>query len=293
MNTTAPTIERLVADISDLPTMPAAALAVIRETDSAVANARSISKYLVQDQSLATRVLRLSNSAYYGLTRQVSDINEAVIILGNRTVRNLAVIASSFPWLSRSFPGYGIGPAEMWKHAFGTGVAAKVVAKLNGEVDPEAAFTAGLIHNLGLVALSARLEGRSGVLVTHAKQSKATFSEIERATFGFDHCEVGSYLAEQWNLPAGLTACIRFHHAPNEATAHQNLVDCVHVGEQLVFAMDLGIPELGMLHPSSPDSLRRLGIQPDAYEQLVEECASAFADAEHAYGISAGQQRAA
>lgn len=293
MNTSELTLERLVADISDLPTMPAAALAVIRETDSAVSNARSISKHLVQDQSLATRVLRLSNSAYYGLSRQVSDINEAVIILGNRTVRNLAVIASSFPWLSKSFPGYGIGPAEMWKHAFGTGVAAKVVARKYGEADPETAFTAGLIHNLGLVALSARLEGRSGVLVTHAKQANATFSEIEIATFGFDHSAVGAHLAEMWNLPAALTACIRFHHSPNEATAHQSLVDCVHVGEQLVFAMDLGIPELGMLHPSCTESLRRLSVQPEDYESLVEECSAAYADAEQAYGVNGDQQRAA
>lgn len=293
MNTTEPTIERLVADISDLPTMPAAALAVIRETDSAVSNARSISKYLVQDQSLATRVLRLSNSAYYGLTRQVSDINEAVIILGNRTVKNLAVIASSFPWLSKSFPGYGIGPAEMWKHAFGTGVAARLVARKCGEVDPETAFTAGLIHNLGLVALSARIEGRSGVLVTNAKRAGAPFSEIEKATFGFDHSEVGGYLAERWNLPAGLTACVRYHHCPNETPSYQSLVDCVHVGEQLVFAMDLCIPEVGMLHPSSADSLRRLGIQPDSYEQMIADCVEAYADAEQAFGVGQTATKAA
>jgi HD-like signal output (HDOD) protein len=287
------TLEGLIAETSDLPTLPAAAHAVIKEANSPIATARSISHHLAQDQALATRVLRLANSAYYGLSRRVSDIHEAVLVLGMRSVRNLAVVASSYRWMSKPFEAYGLGSMQLWKHASGTAVAAHTVASRAGAKDADIVFTAGLIHNVGMSVLSSRIEGIGPVLLQAAESGRAPFREVESGHFGFDHAAVGSYLAEQWNLPDSLVAAIRYHHSPEDAPAHQHVVDCMHVGESIVWAMDLGICETGMLHPVSAAALRRLEVQPSEYEDLVAACVEKYADHVKLYGVELDSQVAA
>lgn len=287
------TLEQLVDGTPDLPTLPAAALAVIQETDSATATGRSIASHLAKDQALAARVLRLANSAYYGLTRQVSDIQEAVVVLGLRAVRNLAVVASSYPWMSKPFPGYGLGPMQLWKHSFATAVSARTVAQKYGSVDPDTVFTAGLVHNLGKSVFGSHLEGRGPAFINAVKKGQCTFSTIEAQYFGHDHAAVGGHLAERWNLPKALIYGIRFHHSPDEANDFQQLVDCVHVGDNLSFALDIGLEEDGMIHALSENSLQRLGIVPDDYEALVAACLEAYRENEQFYGLDSAGKRAA
>lgn len=265
----------------------------MRESDSPNATARSVGQHLAQDQALATRVLRLANSAYYGMTRQVSDLNEAVVVLGLRATRNLALVASSYPWLSKPCLVYGLAPMELWRHAFGTAVAAFTLAKRCKCNDHDTIFTAGLVHNLGKTVLGSRLEGHGASIQNVAAQKEVTFAEVERAVIGFDHSEVGAALAEKWNLPDSLIAGIRYHHAPEETTDHRELVDCVHVGESLAFAMDLGIKEQGMLYQVSQGAIHRLQIQPSDYEEIVANCKERYLEFGKVYGLDSSGQKAA
>ncbi|MBI3721807.1 MAG: HDOD domain-containing protein, partial [Fimbriimonas ginsengisoli] len=195
------TLEAILKQTTDLPTFPAAALAVLKETSSADASANSISKHITQDQALTARVLRLANSAYYGLPRQVMDVSESVIVLGTRTVRNLCMVAATYPWMSRPLPGYGLEPYHLWVNSFSVALGSKLIAERTGAAQSDSAFTAGLLHNIGKVALSAWLENKLGSVQQIAQAEGLSFDEVERRMFGFDHAEVGAFLAERWNLP--------------------------------------------------------------------------------------------
>ena len=139
------TLDDIVSRTSDLPTFSSAALEVMRLADSSTSKAEDIANLLAQDQALSVRVLRLSNSAYYGVSKTVTNLTEGVVVLSMRTVKNLAMVAATYPWMSKPVEGYGLGPMQLWNHSFGTALGAQTVAKLCGKCDPQLAFTAGLL----------------------------------------------------------------------------------------------------------------------------------------------------
>ena len=263
------TLEDLVRMTTDLPTLPVAAIAVIHETESPTASAQSVATKLSQDQSLTVRVLRLANSAFYGLSRKVMDPQEAIVVLGMRCVRNLSIVASTYPWMSRPLKGYCLGPRELWAHSFGVAVGAQMVAKRGRCADSDAAFTAGLLHNIGKVALSVWLENKMVGMIEIAEQAGIPFDEIERKVLGYDHAEVGAHLAEKWNLPVALVTAIAYHHRPGAIEPSSPLTDCVHVGDYLAMSMGLGLSGEGLRYVFDSASLDRLGLGSDDLDELT------------------------
>lgn len=269
MTPTSLTLEDIVQKTPDLPTIPAAAIAVMRETESATGTATSVAHHLAQDQALTARVLRLANSAYYGLQRQVMDLQEAVVVLGMRSVRNLAMVAATYPWLSKPLKGYGLGPKEMWTHSFGTAVGAQLVAKRARLQELDTMFTAGLVHNMGKVALSIWLENKIPAMLALASRDNLTFDQVERKLLGYDHAEVGAYMADQWNLPRPLTQAIRYHHQPAECPDDNPIVDCVHIGDFLTMSMGFGLGGDGLRYDFHEETLKRIGLDASVFDELA------------------------
>ncbi len=269
-------IQEIVSKTKDLPSIPAAALNVMRESESPTCNAASIARHIMLDQALSARVLRLANSAYYGLNRKVSTVQDSVVILGIRTVRNLALVASSYPWMNKPIPGYVLGPKHMWEHGVGVATGAQLIARASRLADPDLAFIAGLLHDLGKVALAAWLENRSTGMLQLAIGANKTFDEVERMVLGFDHCDVGGFLAEQWNLPETFTHAMRHHHNPNAMDPHVAVVDCVHIGDYMAMSMGLGLGVDGLRYELQPEAMERLCIEPAVFEQIMSQYPDAF-----------------
>lgn len=272
-------LEEIVRKTSDLPTLPKAALNVIRETELATSSAASVAQHIGMDQALTARVLRLANSAYFGLARQVGDIQESVVILGMRNVRNLAIVASTFPWMSKPLKGYRLGPKQMWTHSFCVAVAAKELALKTRKADPDLAFTAGLLHNIGKVALSVWLENKIDSMVTLASRENLTFDQVERKLLGFSHAEVGAFLAEQWNLPKALVEAIAYHHSPNESPALNPITDYVHIGDYITMSVGLGLGADGLRYEFYPETLDRVGIDHTDIDSVLDS----FLEAQESY----------
>jgi putative nucleotidyltransferase with HDIG domain len=271
MVSTTLTIEDIVKKTPDLPTIPAAALAVMRETDSSMSSAHSVAMQIAQDQALTARVLRLANSAYYGLSRQVVDLQEAVVVLGMRCVRNLAVVAATYPWMSQPLKGYQLAPKQMWTHSFGVAVAAQQIAKKTQAAPDETVFIAGLLHNIGKVALSIWLENKLAMMMALAVKENIPFDHLERKILGFDHADVGAYLGEQWNLPKVFIEAIHYHHKPNECVPPSTTVDCVHIGDYMTMSMGFGLGGDGLKYDLCEDSLRRINVQESDLELLLSD----------------------
>jgi putative nucleotidyltransferase with HDIG domain len=271
MVTTKLTIEEIVKKTPDLPTIPAAAVAVMREADSSVSTAHTVALQIAQDQALTARVLRLSNSAYYGLSRQVVDLQEAVVVLGMRCVRNLAVVAATYPWMSKPLKGYALAPKQMWTHSFGVAVASQLIAKKTQCASDETVFIAGLLHNIGKVALSMWLENKLPGMMEMAMKENMTFDQMEREVLGFDHTDVGAFLGEQWNLPSVFIQAIQYHHNPNACVPPSPLVDCIHVGDYMTMSMGYGLGGDGLRYDVCTEALDRIGLAPQQIDQFVVE----------------------
>lgn len=269
-------VEELVSKTSDLPALPSAAIQVMKEADASSGTAQSVAQYLSYDQSLTARVLRLANSAYYGLSRKVKDPQEAVVVLGMRCVRSLAVIAATYPFLSRPLQGYGVSPEQMWRHSFAVGVGAQLIAATQRTAAPEAAFTAGLLHNIGKVALSVWLENKVVGMKEIAERAQVGFDQLERQLLGHDHAEIGGYLAESWNLPTAIVEPIRFHHRPSDCPTFQEISDCVHVADYIAMQCEVGYSGEWPCYTFDESALVRQGISPEGLDSLREEFLSIF-----------------
>jgi len=269
------TLQEIVEQTTDLPSIPAAAVRVIQETDSALSTAAHIAEVLAQDQSLTIRILRLANSAYFGLSRRVDDLTEAVVVLGMRNVRNLAMVACSYPWMVRPLKGYALGPRQLWSHSFSIAVGAQLVAKQARIPNDDVAFTAGLLADVGKSALSVWLEDKLAALIVYATREGMTFDEAERKVLGYDHAQVGEYLAAQWNFPTSITQVIRWHHQPSSLETPDPIVDCVHVGDYLTMIMGYGLGGDGLQYGFDTTTLERLQLTTDHLDQITDEFVTA------------------
>ncbi|HWD38037.1 MAG TPA: HDOD domain-containing protein [Fimbriimonas sp.] len=287
VNETMLTLSDIVRKTSDLPSSPNVALAAMRYATDPDASAAGMAKIICQDSSLVVRVLRLANSAFYGLQREVVNVSDAVVMLGLRTVRHLALLASTYPWMTRPLPGYGLGPREMWIHSLSVGVGAQVVAEKSGRVNPDLVFTAGILHDLGKTALSVWLDNKVNAMARLAELQETTFDVIERKVLGFDHQDVGAYMGEAWNLPKPLVMAIRTHHRPLETTEYAEVVYCVHVADYLSRAMGLGIGGDSMSYDFKEETLFGLHLSYSQMDQLADEMLDRYEKQERLFEVMA------
>jgi putative nucleotidyltransferase with HDIG domain len=258
------TLEAVVSRHQDLPTMLLTALEVVREASLDSATTQTVGDRLARDVALTARVLRLANSPYYGLARKVVQPQEAVRVLGMRAIRNLCLVASTYAWMSSTLPGYSDDPKSLWQHSFATAIAAKVLAEGTGVVSADEAFSAGLLHHIGRIALGSMQEGKAARPVI-GLGDEMPFDEFERRELGFDHAEAGFALARAWNLPNVLGEAIRYHHRPSVPEQPVPLADVVHVADALCRMLGLGLCTEGLRYELDEAAVSRLSISAEDF----------------------------
>jgi HD-like signal output (HDOD) protein len=168
------------------------------------------------DQGFATKVLRMANSAYFGLPRKVSNVTEALVLLGWANVRIVLISASVGPILCRGLKSYGMEEGVLWEHSVGSAFAAQMLSR---DLPPgiyNMAFTSGLLHDVGKVAIDMQMRGdlRKQFIELVSSVGPAV---AEREITGYTHSEIGEYLCNRWNLPEDIAEAIKFHHEPLDA----------------------------------------------------------------------------
>lgn len=217
----------LIASTSELRSLPSTTLQLTSLLDDDTVDAGSVLEIIEKDPSLTSNLLKLANSAFYGMRRQVGTTREALVMLGNKTVVNLAFAASMGDILRGPLASYRLGRNEMWHHALGTALAASQIIQLDeGSVSArERAFTSGLVHDIGKLLLNRPLKQELTQLPV-----EGNFEELmaaEKKVLGFDHAEAGAQLGESWNFPPYLVETIRWHHQPEQAETEFDLVRAV------------------------------------------------------------------
>jgi HD-like signal output (HDOD) protein len=144
-----------------------------------------------------------------------------------------------------------------------------MVAQRSKLACPDLTFISGLLHDLGKVALAIWLESRSQTMLKLAIQENLTFDEVERKILGFDHCDVGGYLAEQWNLPASLALAMRYHHNPMGLETPDHTVECIHIGDYMTMTLGMGIGVDGLRYELQHECLTSLGLTETDFEEIL------------------------
>lgn len=201
------TIVNRTTELAPLKVVAAKAVALAEDERSA---ALDLAAVISSDQALTAKLLRLANSAYYGYARRISNVREAVILLGMRTVRSVA-IASSIMDAFRVPPTPGFDVELFWGHAVAVGVVAEQLARETRAARPEDAFTAGVLHDVGKLAMAVVEPERFREMVRLIVEERRPPREAELAAFGVFHWQVGSRLAQRWRFPEPLVEAIREH----------------------------------------------------------------------------------
>lgn len=203
----------IVAATGELPALPSTIARLLGLLDDELASAESVLEVIGCDPALTANLLKLCNSAYYGLRRQVGTVQEALVMLGNRTVVSLAFAASLGDVLRGPLAGYRLERDTLWRHSLAVAIGAAHLADAHGDrALRERAFTAGLVHDIGKLVLNAPLKSKLQQLPQTTDPDELLRGE--RDILGFDHAEAGRALAEAWNLPADLVTVIGGHHGP-------------------------------------------------------------------------------
>ena len=276
--TAAKRLDNLIRQVQDLPSLPIAVTRVMQLTNDPKAGLSDVAHALASDQGLAARVLKLANSAYYGSSRRIGTVSEAVVILGMRTTRNLTLAISCQDMLEREVQGYFLPRGALWRHSLACAAAAQNLARRAHFRGTEEAFVAGLLHDIGKVVMSAYLKAEFAQVLTRVAKGRLTFSDAEREVLGFDDAEVGARLLERWNLPSTLVTAVRYHHAPSQAP-ESPLAALVHVADTICLTLGIGLGVDGMAYTLDPNALAMLHLTEDDFEQVASQTCDTLSEA--------------
>lgn len=235
--------EKLIENIVTLPTIPA----MLAELNTAIANpdssASDIAKIISRDPSTATKVLRLANSAYYGLRNKVTTVNHAVTMLGFNIIRNLVITATVFDvTFNQNFAGI-FDRDKFWRHSLGTALAARILAQQAFRADRrnDDFFICGLLHDLGKIIFGQHLQQQFQQALQASVRQAIPLAEAEREAIGCTHADVGGLLAKRWNLSNEVISALSHHHQPLKASnPFRNHAAVVHVADFMVRKKEIG-----------------------------------------------------
>lgn len=275
-----PELDLLVNEIAELRALPAVAARVIEIAGGEQFSAHELAQAVASDQALTAKLLRLANSAYYGYPRKITTVRDAVVLLGFRAVRSAALASCVIDTLPDR-PA-NADPQKFWRFSVSVGMLAEVLSQAHRRHMDEA-FTAGVLHNIGRLALDQHRPRELMAVTTLATRKKVTIAEAERAVLGFTDAELGGALAVHWNLPEDLVDAVRHHQLdPNALPDSDSLAG--YVVRARLFARASGITDgieirnrgevdAEWLMPPLSKTLQQAGGVPG-----VEERVSAFVD---------------
>lgn len=199
------------------------------------ASTDQISQVINTDPGLATRLLKIVNSPYYGFPSQISTISRAITIVGTSELTQL-VLATSVINAFKGIPEDLIKMKDFWRHSIACAITASIVAKECKIAATEQFFIAGLLQNIGSLVLYQTVPELAKEAITSALFGSETIYEAEQRLLGFDHAEVGEALAIKWRLPTALIETIRHHHTPSQAKHYPIETTIVHLSDIMVTA---------------------------------------------------------
>lgn len=231
---------RVLSSVYNLPSVPFIIFEVSKVIEDPSASAAQLGRIISRDQGLVTKILSVANSPLYGIPRRVSTIDFAIVILGFNHIKNI-VIALSMMEAFKKFGDKKFDQKKYWLHSIVTASAAKRIADDLGYATSGEAFTAGLLHDLGIPIIYKYFPKEFQLIEKTVKENGISFLQAEQEVLGITHQEVGKFLMDKWNLPLALSDVIDNHHKPSQAQEDVvDLASLVHLADYMTDRLGIG-----------------------------------------------------
>jgi len=261
-------IQKVELEDIDIPSMPHVAAKVLEVIEDAHFSLKHLGNVMHQDQSLTANFLKIANTSFYNRGKPITTIHGAVMAIG---IQNLATLIA-FVALSNYAKSKHINK-ELLQHPNAVSTLTALLAAATEGIKREEALIAGLLHDVGLLLLFDNAPAIYAEIESTTKEGNHSFVQVEREMLGFDHCQIGSILAEKWRFPAIYAYTIQHHHDEEIATGDlnytQRLCYLVRIADHIAFEASVGIGESGEKNLAA--LLAVLGIENNVYENAVEK----------------------
>ncbi len=226
-------------NIRNLPSMPLVMVEVSKMLTNPMTSASDLGRLIGKDQGLVAKILTVANSPLYGLPRRVSTVEFAIVILGFDQIKNIVIALSMIEAFQSSSDEYWNRDAY-WRHSLITATAAKKIADELGYPRSGEAFTAGLLHDLGISVMQRYLNNEFKVISNMVNETGICHLAAEEEVLGLTHQDVGRFLADKWNLPQTLGDAILNHHFPSNAEQNRVLSSIIHLADFMTQVLQTG-----------------------------------------------------
>lgn len=255
-------LDEILSLVKHVPPFPKVAQRVSEMLNDPEVSAIALAEVIQYDQVITANVLKICNAAYFGLPRKVSSLDEALVIVGNDTLKDIIITSSSARFYKGAAgDGYKLDQGELWKHSIAVGIMAKELVKYVKDVEPGSAYTAGLLHDIGKRFLSSFVADDFKKIMMKVVQDDCSFVEAEKELVGASHAELGGMIMSQWGFPKEIELAVLQHHDP-DALEKDPLTAVVALANTLVISMGIGVGADGLSVKMQGSGLKRFGITP-------------------------------
>jgi putative nucleotidyltransferase with HDIG domain len=245
-------IYKQLDQIKELPTLPTIVFELNQHLQNPETSIAKVSETIEKDQAMALKILKLVNSAFYGFRSKVSDVKNAVVLMGFNAVHNAIVSVSVVNALPKTLLFQDFEMIEFWKHSLAVAVTSKNIAQKSGVKSPDNCFVGGLLHDVGKVIMAQYFTDEFVKVWTLMQNEYLSFYDAEQRELPVDHTKIGAYLADRWQLPKGLTDAIRWHHDFQPDSGNAGFMMNIHLADILVNSYEENPDctiDMGTLHP--------------------------------------------
>lgn len=223
-----------VGRIKEIPTLPLIVHELNKQLKDPATSIAKVSETIEKDQALSSNILKLVNSAFYGFKTRISDIRNAVVLLGYNAVRNAIVSISVIKAFSGNSALKGFDVTEFWKHSLAVAVTSKNISMATKINSPDNCFVGGLLHDIGKVILAQYFKDMFSEVWNTSRRRDITFWAAEQDIVPADHAKIGAFLAARWKLPKGLVYAIRRHHAYQTNVENEEFIRIIYLANAIV-----------------------------------------------------------
>ncbi|NNL75977.1 MAG: HDOD domain-containing protein [Desulfobacterales bacterium] len=263
-------VKHIMAQVKAFPGMPATATKLLNLLENPDTAGSQIEELIRYDAGLTANILKLTNSAYFGIPSKISSIKQAVLLLGWKRLLQLVMTMCMSSVMKKPIVGYDMPDGELWRHSIAVSVAAELLVKTLKLPQAEDVFTAALLHDVGKLVLGGFV--RDDLQQIEAMVAKGIGFEVaEYMVLGTDHAEVGARILEKWGFPMELVNAVGWHHDPQTCEVQCTLSDIVHTANILGLMIGLGNSKEEFEIEPSNEVTDRLGLKPGQLDVLVEQ----------------------
>lgn len=262
-------IKSIIKKIDHLTPIPQVASKVMSIAEDPKSSMYDLSKVITYDTAVTANLLKMVNSAYFGLPEKVDSVHQAIVYLGMAQVVDLVLLSASGENFQTAQEGYDLEAGELWKYSVSSAILARELAEKKGVKETHLIFTAALLKDIGKVILNQYVKDSFDKINALVTKRNSTFREAEKKVIGIDHAELGGMVAENWKFSPKMVEIIRHHHRPQKSSISEFESSIVYMADTICMMMGIGVGSDGLAYRFHREVVKSLELTERDFEKIV------------------------